>query len=217
MADKHYPQGFMISKFHCPHCRVFAAQEWGYGAQAHELDEFGDLNGARAVPKLNVSTCAHCNDFSLWRAQKMIYPKTGSAVLPHDDMPPDVKADFDEAREVAAISPRSAGALLRLAMERITAGLVEGSGKDLNDNIRILVERGLSPRIQKGCDIVRLTGNSLVHPGQIDPSDTPEIVNSLFELVNLVVDFEISQPKKVDHMYGSLPQPKLDAIEKRDG
>ena len=58
MADKHYPPGFMISKFHCPHCRVFAAQEWRIRRTAHELDEFGDLNGARAVPKLNVSACA---------------------------------------------------------------------------------------------------------------------------------------------------------------
>jgi len=69
--------------------------------------------------------------------------------------------------------------------------------------------------IQKSLDIVRVTGNDAVHPGQID-TDDPETVNQLFGLVNVIVDSMISVPKKIEGIYESLPEDKLKGIEKRD-
>jgi hypothetical protein len=59
-------------------------------------------------------------------------------------------------------------------------------------------------------------GNEAVHPGQIDLNDDPSIAQTLFELVNMVVDEMISKPKKIKEMYEKLPPAKLDAITRRD-
>jgi hypothetical protein len=65
-------------------------------------------------------------------------------------------------------------------------------------------------------DTVRLIGNEAVHPGTIDVNDDPEMVRSLFELVNVVVESMITQPRKVSELYSRLPDTKLSAIERRD-
>lgn len=62
--------------------------------------------------------------------------------------------------------------------------LGEDSG-NLNAGIGNLVGEGLSPKVQKALDVVRVIGNSAVHPGQIDVTDDLDTVNQLFRLVNL--------------------------------
>lgn len=37
--------------------------------------------------------------------------------MPHEDMPPDVLADYNEARSIVSRSPKGAAALLRLSMK----------------------------------------------------------------------------------------------------
>jgi hypothetical protein len=39
----------------------------------------------------------------------------------------------------------------------------------------------------------------------------------LFQLVNLIADRAISQPKEVDMLYETLPEPARRQIERRDG
>ena len=89
-------------------------------------------------------------------------------------------------------------------------------GEDLNGDIANLVKQGLSPKIQKSLDIVRVIGNEAVHPGTLDLNDDPSIVTQLFTLVNLIADAMISQPKQIDALYSSLPEPKKKAIKERD-
>ena len=55
------------------------------------------------------------------------------------------------------------------------------------------------------------------HPGQIDLNDNRDIAASLFELLNIIIDEMISEPKKIEEMYNKLPASKKDAIAKRDG
>jgi len=63
---------------------------------------------------------------------------------------------------------------------------------------------------------VRVIGNDAVHPGQIDLKDNTDMAEKLFDLVNLITDVMITQPKQVDDLYESLPHSKKEQIIKRD-
>jgi len=139
-----------------------------------------------------------------------------TAPMPNADLPDDIKTDFEEARQISNQSPKGAAALLRLVIQKLCIHLGE-PGKDLNKDIGSLVKNGLSAKIQKALDIVRVIGNESVHPGQIDLNDTPDTTARLFELVNFIADKMITEPQKIDGLYDGLPDSKKDAIQKRDG
>ncbi len=136
--------------------------------------------------------------------------------MPNPDLPEDIRRDFEEARNIVNRSPRGAAALLRLCIQKLCAHLGE-PGKNINQDIAALVQKGLNPRIQKSLDIVRVVGNDAVHPGEIDLRDDPETAVHLARLVNFIADAMITQPKQIDTLYDSLPPGKKEQIEKRDG
>ena len=70
--------------------------------------------------------------------------------------------------------------------------------------------------VQQALDYCRVIGNNGVHPGEIELNDNPEITNSLFEMINFIVEDRISRPKKVAELYNILPKGALEAVEKRD-
>lgn len=146
---------------------------------------------------------------------KMVYPDNGNAPFPNPSMPENIKELYLEASSIHSKSPRGAAALLRLAIQHLCIEL-GGAGKDINHDIKVLVQKGLPERVQKSLDIVRITGNEAVHPGQIDVDD-PAIVERLFTLLNLIVEYTIALPGQIDEIYGSLPEGKLNGIAKRDG
>jgi len=162
-----------------------------------------------------VAYCQRCEKYSCWQDGKMIYPVVGAAPIPNPDLPGDVKADYEEARSIASLSPRGAAALLRLAIQKLCRALGE-KGEDLNNDIASLVKKGLNGRVQKALDSVRVIGNEAVHPGQMDLRDDADTAGKLFGLVNVVADAMISQPKHVDEIYEGLPESKRKAIEGRD-
>jgi hypothetical protein len=145
----------------------------------------------------------------------MVYPNRGNAPAPNPDMPKDVKDDYEEAANIYTQSPRGAAALLRLAIQKLCVDL-GGKGKDINEDIKGLVKKGLPEQIQKSLDIVRVIGNNAVHPGQIDVEDT-EVAGKLFILLNLITDYMVSMPGKVDAMFSQLPDSAKEQIDKRDG
>jgi len=65
-------------------------------------------------------------------------------------------------------------------------------------------------------DILRVIGNNAVHPGELDLKDDTNIANALFDVLNLIVESMITQPRRVKELYGRLPQGAVDAIEGRD-
>ena len=147
----------------------------------------------------------------------MIWPQDiSTAPLPNPDMPEEILSDYTEARSIVSLSPRGAAALLRLSIQKLCKHLNE-KGENINDDIGSLVEKGLPVRIQQALDIVRVTGNNAVHPGEMQLQEDRETVSSLFELVNMIVENQISQPKAVDNLYGKLPPNAVEAIKKRDG
>lgn len=146
----------------------------------------------------------------------MVFPQTPTAPMPAADMPEDVKADYMEARLVFDTSARAAGALLRLAFEKLLAHL--GVTKtDPNGAIGELVKIGLAPEVQQqALDVIRVLSNQTVHNGFVKLEDQPNTVSALFWLVNYIVAQMISKPKQIKAFYAGLPQDKRDAITKRD-
>lgn len=194
-----------VEAFNCPHCNAFAKQNWHNSA----------TGSGNAVQGFRIAICTHCYNPSYWFNSTMIYPNKLTAPLPNGDLPDDIKVDFEEARQISNLSPKGAAALLRLVIQKLCIHLGE-PGKDLNKDIGNLVKSGLSPKIQKALDVVRVIGNGAVHPGQIDLNDNPAITSKLFELVNFIADKMITENKEIDGLYNDLPDSKKEAIEKRD-
>jgi hypothetical protein len=203
---------YLKTGFHCPNCGAYALQLWS------ALRYFNKrANGLTEVPGFSVAQCDHCNQFSVWREEEMFYPLAKGGVTPHEDMPSNVQKIYDEAREVAAVSRRSAAALLRLTLQVLIDDLVEGSGT-INNKIADLVRRGLDPQVQKAMDTLRIAGNEAAHPGTIDfdLDADDDLVHSLFGLVNIIVEQVITRPKHIDSLLKRMPADKVAAIAKRD-
>ena len=131
---------FKSRAFNCPHCGAYSNMYWQclYNAP----------------PKNGTTTnweaeCTCCRKRSLWRENdqsetaEMLYPDTGSAEMPEEDMPVDVKIDYQEAANIFTRSPRGAAALLRLALQKLLKHLGE-KGDNLNHDIRELSRKGIA-------------------------------------------------------------------------
>ncbi|MCH7499551.1 MAG: DUF4145 domain-containing protein [Nitrospinae bacterium] len=196
---------FNSKAFHCPHCGTYANQVWK-----------PVVAGGRGVASLLYCECACCIKFSMWYTEKMIYPHVKNAPQANPDLPESCQEDFEEARSILNVSPKGAAALLRLVIQKLCGELLSKEIKDLNSAIGELVEKGLSGKIQKALDVVRVIGNEAVHPGQIDLNDNPEIAYQLFDLCNVIVETMITQEKHIDSIYNGLPPSKLAGITQRD-
>jgi hypothetical protein len=162
-----------------------------------------------------ISQCHSCSAFAVWIKDRLVWPAHTLKIEPHPDMPANVKDDFIEAAEIVEKSPRGSAALSRLIVQKLMIDLGE-TGKDLNADIASLVKKGLEPEIQKALDIVRVTGNHAVHPGQIDLTDDVGTALALLQLINLVVERRVATQKRIEEMFGNLPPGALEQIEKRD-
>jgi len=163
----------------------------------------------------DLSRCFNCDEVAIWVQSSLVYPVRENAPLPNPDLPAEIRLDFDEAGRIVNLSPRGAAALLRLAIQKLCQHLGEPDDT-IDQNIKSLVAKGLDVRLQRALDIVRVIGNEAVHPGTIDLRDDIATATKLFDLVNLIADSMISQPKHIDELYSSLPPNKLAGIEARD-
>lgn len=202
MKSEYTPPSFKGEAYHCPHCGVFAHQHW----YEITLEEDSDEGAGGTGEVLSVSTCEKCDNFALWIDEKIIYPVSGKAPFPLEDMPEEIKREFLEARSILDLSPRSATALLRLALEKLISHL--GEGEEVMENIENLKNRGLDVKFQTALQSVRMIGEDSVEPGQIDPGDDEETALILFNLLNLIVDTLITQPRMVDEILEKLPGSK---------
>ena len=212
---KYEPPSFKTRAFTCPYCGVYALFVWEAC-----LERMNTPNGTLFPNRLHSATCGHCTErtiwLEIWDGGQMLWPQgIGNAPLPHQDMPEDVKNDYVEARNIIGVSPRGAAALLRLAIQKLCVYL-GGEGKNINDDISTLVKSGLPVQIQQALDIVRVTGNNAVHPGELRLEDNPEIASALFGLVNLIVDNRIAEPERIKKLYETLPSGAKQSIAKRD-
>jgi hypothetical protein len=57
----------------------------------------------RELVNLYISRCRSCEEISVWHHDAVLYPATSYDIEPNSDMNEDIKADFLEARAMAAI------------------------------------------------------------------------------------------------------------------
>jgi hypothetical protein len=160
------------------------------------FDGFGQSYGVPIVANLDISRCFSCDRLSVWIDHNLVHPKRTTALPAADDMPPSVRQLYEEAASIYEHSPRAATALLRLAVE-VLCNVINESSDTIFEGIGKLVKKGLEPRIQKAMDVVRITGNNAVHPGQIDRSDQQSDAETLFRLLNVIVEKLITIPKEM--------------------
>ena len=135
----------------------------------------------------------------------MIYPQTGGARPPHEDMPPQIRKLYEEARGVLPASPRASAALLRVALEGLLEEVGYRQGR-LADRLKKAHEDGkLSASTYKLAETLRYAGNAAAHyePWKIDPSqgeEDREMVRNLFAFVNEVTEELIAKPRRLEEM-----------------
>ena len=213
----------------CPYCKAYAgmSEEECYlireeeriklrTGQEYYVDDSSVIQRLkdRSEFKLKILTCRSCGKIQILLDDKRIYPDGTSIEPPNQNMPDDVKELYVEASKIYEKSPKSAAALLRLALQKLCKAL-GGKGKNINSDIAILVEKGLPHTVQKAMDSIRVIGNNAVHPGEINLDEAEETVVSLFKILNFIVDKMISEPKVIDEIYSSLPKASRQAIENR--
>jgi hypothetical protein len=195
--------------FNCPYCGVYAAQSWASWY-------YGGTMTPRGQHPLAASLCLNCAKYAYWYKERMFVPASGNAPSAHPDMPQGILGDYNEARSILSASPRGAAALLRLCVQKLCKELGE-KGRNIDDDIASLVaNRHLPVQIQQALDILRVIGNNAVHPGHLDLHDSPEVAEPLFGLINLIVEKMITEPRRIDEMYQTLPEQARANIDKRD-
>lgn len=168
------------------------------------------------IVNLHLADCFNCHGFSVWVQDRLIHPIiTHAGVEPNDDLDPDIKRDFLEARSIIDQSPRGAAALLRLALQKLCEQMGE-PGKNIDVDIASLVGKGMNPLIQKALDVVRVVGNEAVHPGSLDLRDDRDTALKLLSLLNTIAQQMITHPKEVEALYGKLPEAKRAGIDVRN-
>lgn len=202
-----------VKSFTCPYCNTLSNIKWD-NWRLVDGDGYRLWRDAKGGEDLDISSCVACGRYHIWLNEKMIFPIESNVPMPNDDMPSAVKEVYMEAREVYPHSKRAAVALLRLAVQILCKELGE-EGKNINDDIGMLVSKGLPIQVQQALDSIRVIGNNAVHPGLIDVNDE-DVAGSLFSILNIIVEYLITQPYKISEIYGSLPQGALSSIEKRD-
>jgi hypothetical protein len=208
MKAKYYPPTYQENQFNCIHCNVFASQKW---------NELKILSGTTLIPtSFSATFCCHCSRWSFWHEDRMIIPSEAPVEPAHPDLPEDCLPEYTEARDIFARSPRASAALLRLCIQKLLRHLGE-KGKNINDDIKALVGKGLPAMVQQALDYCRVVGNNAVHPGEIELNSTPDVAQHLFKMINFIVEDRITRPREIAALYSELPESSLEAIEKRDG
>ena len=197
---------FRARAFHCPHCGVYTRQDW-YNVAKGAISEKGLDYYEGFVSDLYLSQCSQCKRNALWLNDKILYPTLSIAPWPTEDMPLNVKEDFLEARNIVNSSPKAASAILRLSLQKLMFSLGE-SGKNMETDINNLIRKGLPERFRDALWAVRAIGKDAVAPGEINALDDLDTASALFNLVNTVIEATISQQKKVNQLYTTLPSPK---------
>lgn len=206
VAPKPVPPSLNSPAFTCPTCEGFTTHEW-YAARRSQ--------GGTMVSLANVSTCGICDKLTVWVDGAMVYPDGNLAPEPNGDMPPEVRRLYDEAASIAGRSPRAAAALLRLAADALASDLAPAAST-LDAKIGEIHRSGLLPdHVVGALDVVRVTGNNAVHPGEID-ADDPSVVAALFGLLNQIVEYAVSLPAQTNALVESLPPGARAAIDKRN-
>lgn len=194
--------------FTCPRCGTLA-----YQSKA-ELGAWDEYSKDTRFTRHDVirRKCFGCDQWSTRIGGRLVDPVAVVGPPPHEMLTGQALDFYEQARAIAARSPRGAAAMLRLTLQVLVTELVPEE-RDLNRAIGILVDRGLHPDAQRAMDVLRVRGNHAAHPSDVDFEREPELLPALFVLVNTVVEQMISEPAS---LYEALPEGVRKQIERRD-
>jgi hypothetical protein len=226
------------ARFVCPHCDAFCGHFWG----ALGTEAIDDRDGPFVAPlggtyydnaagdrrmvleEWAVSRCQGCNAPSLWRGDTVVYPSSSTLPAPHEDMPDTVKSLYEEARRVAAVSPRAGAALARATLETLLPLVDDDPSSKRSFGWRIeRVSRRVPTQLGRMLDVIRHAGNKSVHPEDapdgvvalvLDPASTGTM-EMLFEAINELVDELITKPVRYAEIIERIPSDVQAAIERR--
>lgn len=232
VADKSPRLG--AHRFDCPRCHAFADQKWEALVRRYSDDSgFHDTpgwtrleNGAIAQSDTggwNVSVCASCGEWTVWRDEAIMFPRTSTLPPAARDMPGDVLDLYEEGRAVWPVSRRAGAALARAALEKMLRSEPAASKKD--DLVALIgkAKPTLPSHVGTLLDIVRHAGNKSLHV-EDEPDDVMVLVldegntdigTIIFEAINLLVDERITKPGAVAALYAGLPDGVKESIERR--
>jgi hypothetical protein len=168
------------------------------------------------LPNLNINRCFGCSNVSVWLADHLVEPRPRAELQAAPETPEDVGVAFDEAAKVVDASPPAAAALLRLAIQKLIM-VLGGSGKNLSADVATLGKKGLDVRIQRALESLRVIGSDAAQPGHIDMRDDRASAMRLFQLVNLMVNTMITQPRLVDAVLSGADSLKRAALVRVHG
>lgn len=197
--------------FRCPRCGAIAHQQWD--TLQVTTGRFSDRSPRGRSSHWHTATCAHCEESSVWREGRMIFPTSGVVATPHAMMPPHVAELYEEARAVAGVSRRAAAALARATLERLLKHLDTDAGRvtlaDRIDRIAAQVSRPLARLLS----VLRFVGNDALHGDGASEvlvlvldEDTTASMELMFQAINDVVDELIARPSEIDALYEALPE-----------
>ncbi|TCB52693.1 DUF4145 domain-containing protein [Acinetobacter sp. ANC 4779] len=216
--------------FKCPHCGAFAHMEWN-NLFFITYDEQGNEHNVQT--RVHQANCASCSKDNIWYNHKGVsdflvlnrIPRPSndselSRLFPTQeitnqnipeylpDMPEDVKCLYKEAALIYELSPRSAVALIRLALEKLCEYLGVNK-KNIKESIEELVKQQIIPlRVAQAADNIRLIGNANVHAGIICDEVLDDINPAIFSYINLIVDYSIKKPKEIEEINLLFPEQK---------
>ena len=142
----------------------------------------------------------------------LAYP-TVAGPSPERDMPEDAKKAYEEARAIVGVSPRGAGAILRLALEFLLLKLGVNPKSNLEAAIKELEDKGLRHDTARLLHTLRFRGNDATHPEvRTDGADTAEGVLMNMELLNMVTRELITEPRKRNEALATLTPDQRERI-----
>jgi hypothetical protein len=197
--------------FDCPRCGTYAQQYWS----SANIGEGTHTKGQGFESDWREARCSHCKKPSVWRKDRMVYPRAQLGGKPHADMPDEVRDLYEEAAAVAAVSRRAGAALARATVERLIKHLDPGAsaGANLAARIERIKQRGVSTPVGEMLDVVRATANELLHekdePGELvvltlDDEEGPQLVELFLEVTNDLVDELITKPATTRGLWDKL-------------
>lgn len=185
--------------------------------------------GLMKAPPWAASRCYSCNNYSIWLDQQLAFPDPRLSLdepvsEPHEDMPADAAALFNEAVAVLPFSRRAATALSRASMERLVRTLdPECPPRTRLDERLVRLEGRVSSPTMQLLNVLRHAGNTALHGGQDgDESvtiymneDRGAIVETFFHAINALVDELVTRPRLSDALYNELPESVREAYERK--
>ncbi len=215
MKAKYIKPELKKEAFTCPNCSTLSQHKWDTQCVDKNYGCFGNLT--KNTEMLYMSKCQCCGYISFWYQGNLIWPLNTGVVAPYNEMPDDIKELYIEARNIVELSPKGSCAILRLALQKLCNRLAnQDEKKKIDGAIKKLVQNGLPSALQMAMDTFRIVGDEAVHPGEIIIDDNKDLAIAMFELINIIVEKMIIEPKQIEELYNKMPSNKLEGILNRD-